>query len=254
MSVKRTDPHSVDGWREFILDREVGYGNSGKRLPILYYLVSLVAVLFSVMVFLFVAEATIRTISEGAFLSLDELSRTPQEAMEQQIDAYTMETKETFDRDAYPLLVPETITASSEFGDDAKERRYQPAHLFDGTVKKTWQEDRSEDTVGEEWIRLTFDEEQSVQAIGIWPGNEASREKFYANSRPQTLKITFTDDDGREYTKEITLTDESIEQIMVFDEPVSVTALNIQITSVYEGAEHGNVMISEMAIYGKGEE
>lgn len=253
MSGAVTNPKKVDQWQKTIEDYDArkGSGKTDKKLPVHLTVVVILAVILTLFVFLFASQALLRAVSSGQFLDSESLFETPSEVAQRHFDAFTMQTKETFDRDSYPIIKPDKGSASSEF--TAKNGTvYEWQNLFDGTIEKTWQADGKADKNTNKGgnLQFIFDSPQMVSAIGIWPGNQKTREKFFNNSRPHEITFIFEDGDGREIEEDITLTDDPIEQIMVFDEPVEIKRIRMRVMSVYEGEKYSNDMISELAIYG----
>lgn len=244
------DEYQVNKWVWTIRNRkDQKDAIKARKLPFLFYLILIPLILVSILLIPFLMEAVVRTVDAGHALDWETLRQSPSEVIQATLEASTMETKETFDREAYPLIVPDSLRWSSEYNKESEERTYRGDNLFDGTLSRVWQADRKEEGGDTARIWMMFMEPQEISAIGIWAGNQKSREAYYANSRPATIWLRFTTADDYECEYEIHLDDEPIEQILRLGKPIDVTSIECEIESVFEG-EHRNMIVSELALYG----
>ena len=164
----------------------------------------------------------------------------------QGISAYTLLQEGSFNESDYSIILPVKCEASSMLvGQSGKV--YGTEFLFDRTVETSWQEGEADEGLGTT-IYTEFPENTKIKAIGIWPGNQVSEEKFRANNRPTSLNFSAAYEDQTANT-DVQLLDQLGEQLIVFDTAVPVDNLIMTIKGVSAGDTYNDTVISEMTFY-----
>ncbi|MBQ9614496.1 MAG: hypothetical protein IJV14_18200, partial [Lachnospiraceae bacterium] len=164
----------------------------------------------------------------------------------QGISAYTLLQEGSFNESDYSIILPVKCEASSMLvGQSGKV--YGTEFLFDRTVETSWQEGEADEGLGTT-IYTEFPESTKIKAIGIWPGNQVSEEKFRANNRPTSLNFSAAYEDQTANT-DVQLLDQLGEQLIVFDTAVPVDNLIMTIKGVSAGDTYNDTVISEMTFY-----
>ena len=121
---------------------------------------------------------------------------------------------------------------------------YPAASAIDGNPATGWSEDISGYGEGE-WIELTFDGTYLLSGMRIAIGLQTDSDRYFNNSRPREILITFSD--GTEILAEVE--DRMGYQTISFDTPVASSNLKVTIFSVYKGSKYADTLISEIELY-----
>ena len=159
---------------------------------------------------------------------------------------YTVLTEGAFNESDYAIIMPVNCEASSMLvGQSGKV--YGTEFLFDRTVETSWQEGEADEGLGTT-IYAEFPENTRIKAIGLWPGNQVSEEKFKANNRPTQLTFSAAYAD-QTYSTDVQLQDIMGEQLILFENSVPVDNILMTIKAVASGAVYNDTVISEMTFY-----
>ena len=134
--------------------------------------------------------------------------------------------------------------ASSELY-DPNYGRFPAGRAIDGDRASSWQEGVEGYGVGES-LTLRFAQTTQVSVIEIFPGFADSEYTFYVNSRPRSLRFTFSD--GRSCTFEFEDKFSTQGHLLALSEPVLTDFIQITIEDTYDAAWQ-DTAISEVIAY-----
>lgn len=118
--------------------------------------------------------------------------------------------------------------------------KYGPASLQDGDLNTAWNEGAS--GITGESVTYYYEYETTLTGFEIWGGFQYSEEIYYANARPATVELAFSD--GTVLT--LTLEDVREMQRVVFDAPVATEWVTMTVLESYEGTAYEDLCISEL--------
>lgn len=148
-----------------------------------------------------------------------------------------------FDESRYTRVTPGTITASSSL--QGRNMVYSPELTQDDDITTSWQD--GVDGYGEgESLTATFETPVPLSAIGVMIGNQNSTNRYNSNTRPKSMKVTVTVDDGKSYDFTLDVLDKMDLQALAFREQLNVTQVVLTINSVYPGEEFEDTCITEI--------
>ena len=157
------------------------------------------------------------------------------------------ESNKSEEHDNVPAISTEniqTVTATSNLYEAAYDIDDIPENVLDGNLETAWVEGVTGDGIGEA-LMFEFDSEYIVSGINIFNGFQKSSSLYYKNSRPEIIKISFSD--GSE--KEISLEDTMGVQILTFESGVKTQFVKIEIESVYKGSTYEDTCISDISFF-----
>ena len=160
-------------------------------------------------------------------------------------DDDTSDSTEYYDLydEPYTLGNPTYATASSQL-EEQFGNTYDPENAIDGDETTAWVEGADDDGVGE-WIDVTFDNDEPIEAISISNGYQKSEELFQKNNRIRQAEVQFEDGTAESFE----LYDHGYgDQIVYLSEPKNSNSFTLTIQSVYPGSEYGDTCISEIGI------
>lgn len=134
------------------------------------------------------------------------------------------------------------VTATSELSE--RNMVHSAERICDGSLKNAWVEGASGQGIGEE-ITFIFDDSYSFSGMKINAGYQKSKDLYYKNSRPQKIRITFSDHSSIT----VKLKDHYGVQKIDFDHPVVSDQVTVAIESVYKGNKYADTVISELEWY-----
>lgn len=115
---------------------------------------------------------------------------------------------------------------------------------MDGTLQNAWVEGAVGYGIGE-WIQFSFNGTYTVSGIKIYSGYQKSTDIYQKNSRPQDVRIVFSD--GTE--ESFTLDDIDGIQTIYFTKGMNTDMLTLYIESVYPGTKYEDTAISEINLF-----
>ena len=134
-----------------------------------------------------------------------------------------------------------TLSASSTLQEAGYD--HSPACAMDGKNDTAWVEGASGSGVGES-LSLDFGEVCTVNTLQIWAGYQKSASLYEKNSRPERVRLTFSDGSSRE----IVLSDTNGMQSIDLG-GVNTASITITILSVYPGSAYSDTAITEIRLY-----
>lgn len=134
------------------------------------------------------------------------------------------------------------VTATSELSE--RNMVHSAERICDESLKNAWVEGASGQGIGEE-VTFIFDDTYSFSGMKINAGYQKTKELYYKNSRPQKVKITFSDHSSIT----VKLKDYYGVQKIDFDHPVVSDQVTVTIKSVYKGNKYADTVISELEWY-----
>lgn len=135
-----------------------------------------------------------------------------------------------------------SIQASSYLSE--KNYTHFPENIVDGTLQNAWVEGAVGQGVGE-WIQFSFNGTYTVSGIEIYSGYQKSADLYQKNSRPQDVRIVFSD--GTE--ESFTLDDIDGGQTLYFSKGMNTDTLTLYIESVYPGTKYEDTAITEINLF-----
>ena len=176
----------------------------------------------------------------------DESAKPIQEKVTEESEEIETETEESQPaQTGYPAISMSNIIGSSESSYlKESDLHYPAASAIDGNPATGWSEDISGYGEGE-WIELTFDGTYLLSGMRIAIGLQTDSDRYFNNSRPREILITFSD--GTEILAEVE--DRMGYQTISFDTPVASSNLKVTIFSVYKGSKYADTLISEIELY-----
>ena len=135
-----------------------------------------------------------------------------------------------------------SVTATSSLSE--YNMTHSPDRVIDGDLSTGWVEEASGQGIGES-ITIYFDDYYKVNGFLIHAGFQASSDLYDKNSRPEEIKISYSDGSYETYT----LVDINDEQEIHLSESVVTDSVTFTILSVYEGYKYEDTVISEIYIY-----
>lgn len=96
-----------------------------------------------------------------------------------------------------------------------------------------------------QWILFSFNGTYTVSGIEIYSGYQKSADLYQKNSRPQDVRIVFSD--GTE--ESFTLDDIDGIQTLYFSKGMNTDTLTLYIESVYPGTKYEDTVISEINLF-----
>lgn len=121
---------------------------------------------------------------------------------------------------------------------------YNPKLAVDGKQETAWVEGKDGQGEGES-ITLLFDDAYVVSGIYINSGYQKSNDLFLKNSRPEKIKMEFSDGTNQSFR----LDDAQGQQTLTFTTPVTTTFVTIRVESVYPGSVYKDTSISEINLF-----
>ncbi len=118
------------------------------------------------------------------------------------------------------------------------------AQIMDQKLDRAWVEGGDGQGIGES-VSFYFDGEYMVSGFTIHAGYQKSRDLYYKNSRPASVRIEF---DGKNFLR-FTLDDVCAAQTITFDTQQTASTVTLYIESVYAGEKYEDTVISELAFY-----
>ena len=151
----------------------------------------------------------------------------------------------------WPAPVFTSATASQVTAPSQSNNNYGPMLTMDGKPSTAW------NTPGGygEWIQFNAGSVQRVKGIRILNGYTKYSEGYgmwiyYANSRPQTIRLSFSDGTSMSYTlADVFNNSDYIYQDIPFGGYKEVTWIRITIESIYPGSKWNDCCISEVQFY-----
>lgn len=140
-----------------------------------------------------------------------------------------------------PDAVTGTVIASSVL---KPHTAYQPAQLFDARKEFVWAEG-SPGLGKDEVLTFTFNAPQTISSVKIWNGYQRSEKHFEANARAKSIEIGAKGGAKAKYTIEDTMTP----QMIVLQEPINSSVLEIKILDVFPGSTYKDLALSEILFY-----
>ena len=166
-----------------------------------------------------------------------------EEAMEEEIASpsilnYTM--RNDVDPRALTNVEVASVTASSILVNNSG-TTYVPENLIDDKVTTSWQE--GVDGAGKgEYVDVVLSAESQINGISFKMGNEKSSDRYYNNNRPRTLRLTVNEESCiYEFSDSY-----DVWQTIVFDEPVEMQNIRIELDEVYPGEKWDDTCIAEV--------
>lgn len=121
---------------------------------------------------------------------------------------------------------------------------HDASHMIDGSAATSWQEASDGDGIGD-WARFRLDRQYSVRYLIFEMGNWRSESLFYANNRPETIRLRL---DDKEF--DLAFPDGMQEYVVELSEDCPVSEIYLEIRSVHRGEQWDDCCISEMTVYG----
>lgn len=141
----------------------------------------------------------------------------------------------------YPDPVMVYAEASSEL-EPYQDITYSPYNVDDDDINTCWSEGVEGDGIGE-WIQLSYDTDEPIEALSICNGYAKSEDLYTSNNRVKDASIEFADGTIETFTLE---DDMYVDQIVEFSEPKDCSTIKITIESVYEGDDYADTCLSEV--------
>ena len=165
-----------------------------------------------------------------------------EEPVEEPTEEPTKEPVQEPEAEPFDMSAVSTVSATSQLSENGLV--YPPEQVCDGDLSKAWVEGATGQGIGESII-FNLDGEYLVKGLNIYNGYQKSRDLFYKNSRPQKIRIDFSD--GSHET--IELKDKMGLQRCLFQEPAVTNRMTVTIENVYAGEKYSDTAISEMSWY-----
>ena len=150
-----------------------------------------------------------------------------------------------------PAPVFTNATASQITAPSQSNRTYGPELTLDGDPSTAWNTPGGQG----DWIHFSAGTTQYVKGIRILNGYTKYSDVYgmwiyYANNRPQTIQISFSDGTSMSYTMaDVFNNADYIYQDIPFGEYKEVTWIRITIDSIYKGDKWNDCCISEIQFY-----
>lgn len=119
-----------------------------------------------------------------------------------------------------------------------------PENVIDGTLSNAWVENASGQGEGEA-VTLELDGTYMVSGFTINAGYQKNADLYKKNSRPASLRVTFSDGTSQD----VSLEDYYGEQTLTFDPAVATSSVTFTIQSVYAGNKYQDTVISEISLF-----
>lgn len=146
-------------------------------------------------------------------------------------------------------VIPLYADASSQH-EDMGDISYYPENAIDNDLATAWVEGVDGEGQGE-WLSVTFDNEEPIEALRIRNGYQKSEEAYNTNNRVKTALVEFEDGSVERFTlKDMNNT----EQVVVFSEAKRGNAITIIIQSAYLSHDDNDTCITEIGIIESGME
>lgn len=121
---------------------------------------------------------------------------------------------------------------------------HNSGRVIDGDNTTAWVEGAEGQGI-EETITIYFDGSYQIQGMTIYAGYQKSSDLYQKNSRPQEMKISFSDGSSTYYE----LKDINGAQDIILEKSVVTDFVSFTIESVYAGYKYEDTAISEIYIY-----
>ncbi|MDO4815879.1 MAG: protein kinase [Bacillota bacterium] len=151
------------------------------------------------------------------------------------------------DQAAVPTVIAANIagvSASSYLVESEYNFYHLPENLIDGSLEKAWVEAADGVGIGET-ITIHLNSTCKVSGFIINAGYQKNESIYAKNSRPASLKVTFSD--GK--SQIVKLDDVLGPQTITFDTAVETSSLSFTIESVFAGTEYMDTAISEIRLF-----
>ncbi len=175
----------------------------------------------------------------------DDSAQTIQENITEESESTESEEEPQAEEPDYlPISMTHILSTAESSYLKESDLHYPASSAVDGDPATGWSEDVS--GYGEsEWIELTFDGTYLVSGMRIAIGLQTDSDRYYNNSRPRELLLTFSD--GTEVLADVE--DRMGYQTIAFDAPVAARSLKVTVTAVYRGSKYEDTLISEIELY-----
>lgn len=142
-------------------------------------------------------------------------------------------------------IMPEPIIVESSASSELREygMTYAAGLAIDGDLETGWVEGISGQGEGES-LNLKLSETSVVKGFTIWAGYHKSSDAYGKNSRPKSIRVSFSDDSSMSFELE----DSMNAQTFYFDNPVETESVIFTICSVYPGTKYEDTVISEVEL------
>lgn len=137
-----------------------------------------------------------------------------------------------------------TVTATSYLEEPQYGFVHGPSNVIDGDLTSAWVEGADGQGEGES-ITLHLDGVYTISGFTIHAGYQKSTDTYHNNSRPASLRVTFSDGAGIE----VSLEDFNGEQIVTFDTAVNTSNVTFTILSVYPGSTYQDTAITDISLF-----
>lgn len=166
------------------------------------------------------------------------------EKMELETEMFTNETEEATDIivDAVSMDSLLNVSATSVLFEAGYDHSVQ--NIIDNNPATAWVEGVTGNGEGE-GVTFYFESEQVFTGMKIRNGYQKNNETYIKNARPSVLRI-----EDKEGNKQfIELSDNRIQQIIEFNEPITTDEISVSIISVYYGSQCEDTCISDIEFY-----
>jgi hypothetical protein len=136
------------------------------------------------------------------------------------------------------MILFERVLASSQLD------QYPITNVIDYDGKTGWVAGGTASGIGES-ITFRHHEAKTISKIVILNGYHKSKDLYYANNRPETLEIEFSDGKVISYTCEDVMKPLEI----TLDRPIDTQSLEIRVKSVKKGSKYDDTVISGIYLY-----
>lgn len=119
-----------------------------------------------------------------------------------------------------------------------------PSNVIDGDLSSAWVEGVAGQGVGEA-VTIQLDGVYTLSGFTIHAGYQKSADTYTRNSRPASLRVTFS---GGE-SVELSLEDVNSAQEVTFSTPVDTSSVTFTILSVYPGSTYQDTAITEISLF-----
>ncbi len=176
---------------------------------------------------------------DNELLKPDETTAVESEENEMQVNALAINAVEE-DVLAFELITIDSIDADS-FLTSKKGITYPPENMIDGDLLTSWQEGMEDYGQG---CKLVLSCSRTPRYIVIHNGNQRDAKSFEQNNRLKDVLITINNQ-----TVPIELKDTMNAQIFEISGEITISRMEIEIQSVYEGSKYNDTCIAEFECY-----
>lgn len=156
------------------------------------------------------------------------------------------------------MLGVSSVRADGAGREDPEGTTYEAENVIDDDPATFWIPEAVTGTEGNgigDWIDFYFDAPVMVRELSLRNGNGASKQDFFASSRPSALEVSFqyAGADGFADMVEVRVNDGFVgeQKLQIGGEHTDVEAVRIEIAGVFEGTMYpGDVCITELSIVG----